>query len=57
MFFSITPAVGAIIYFSFKAFGIDIGFKYIIYLMILVFLVKLIVGGVVITVFRKNKEG
>ena len=32
-------------------------FKYIVYLMMLVFLMKLIVGGVVITIFRKNKEG
>ena len=36
LFFSITPAVGVIIYFSFKLLGIDISFKYIIYLLILV---------------------
>lgn len=56
LFFSITPAVGVIIYFSFNFFGIDIGFEYIIYLLILVLFVKLIVGGVVITVLKKDKE-
>jgi hypothetical protein len=56
LFFSITPAVGVIIYFSFKFFGIDISFKYIIYLLMLVLFVKLIVGGVVVTVLKKDKE-
>ncbi|MHB8445478.1 hypothetical protein HF292_004895 [Acidithiobacillus ferruginosus] len=56
LFFSITPAVGIIVYFSFNFFGIDIAFKYIIYLLILILFVKIIVGGVVITVFKKAKE-
>lgn len=56
LFFSITPAVGVIIYFSFKFFGIDISFKYIIYLLMLVLFVKLIVGGVVVTVLKNDKE-
>jgi hypothetical protein len=55
LFFSITPAVGVIIYFSFKFFGIDISFKYIIYLLMLVLFVKLIVGGVVVTVLKNDK--
>ena len=55
LFFSITPAVGVIIYFSFKFFGIDISFKYIIYLLMLVLFVKLVVGGVVVTVLKKDK--
>ena len=56
LFFSITPTVGVIIYFSFKFFGIDISFKYIIYLLMLVLFVKLIVGGVVVTVLKNDKE-
>ena len=56
LFFSITPAVGILVYFSFKFFGIDISFKYIIYLLMLVLFVKLIVGGVVVTVLKKDKE-
>lgn len=56
LFFSITPAVGVIIYFSFKFFGIDISFKYIIYLLMLVLFVKLIVGGVVVTVLKNDKK-
>ena len=55
LFFSITTAVGVIIYFSFKFFGIDISFKYIIYLLMLVLFVKLIVGGVVVTVLKNDK--
>ena len=55
LFFSITPAVGVIIYFSFKFFGIDISFKYIIYLLMLVLFVKLIVGGEVVTVLKNDK--
>jgi len=56
LFFSITPAVGVIIYFSFKFLGIDIRFKYIIYLLILILFVKIIVGGVVITVLKKAND-
>ena len=56
LFFSITPAVGVTIYFSFKLLGIDISFKYIIYLLILVLFVKIIIGGVVIAVLKKAKE-
>jgi hypothetical protein len=56
LFFSITPAIGIIVYFSFKFFGIDIAFKYIIYLLILILFVKIIIGGVVITVLKKAKE-
>ncbi|MHB1321437.1 MAG: hypothetical protein ACYCY0_07710 [Acidithiobacillus ferrivorans] len=56
LFFSITPAVGVIIYFSFKFLGIDIAFKYIIYLLILILFVKIIIVGVVITVLKKAKE-
>ena len=56
LFFSITPAVGVIIYFSFKFLGVDIRFKYIIYLLILILFVKIIVGGVVVTVLKKAKE-
>ena len=55
LFFSITPAVGIIIYFSFEFFGIDISFKYIIYLLILILFVKIIIGGVVITAINKSK--
>ncbi|MBU2851783.1 hypothetical protein HF929_12065 [Acidithiobacillus ferrivorans] len=56
LFFSITPAAGVIIYFSFKFFGIDISFKYIIYLLMLILFVKLVVGGVVVTVLKNDKE-
>ncbi len=56
LFFSITPVAGVIIYFSFKFFGIDISFKYIIYLLMLILFVKLIVGGVVVTVLKNDKE-
>ena len=56
LFFSITPAVGIIIYFSLKFLGIDIAFKYIIYLLMLILFVKIIIGGVVITVLKKAKE-
>ncbi|MBU2847561.1 hypothetical protein HF925_02980 [Acidithiobacillus ferriphilus] len=56
LFFSITPAVGAIIYFSFKFLGVDIRLEYIIYLLILILFVKIIVGGVVVTVLKKAKE-
>ena len=56
LFFSITPTVGVIIYFSFKFFGIDISFKYIIYLLMLILFVKLIVGGVVVTFLKNDKE-
>ena len=56
LFFSITPAVGILVYFSFKFFGIDIAFKYIIYLLILILFVKIIIGGVVITVLKKAKD-
>ncbi len=55
LFFSVTPAVRVIIYFSFKFFGIDIRFKYIIYLLMLILFVKLIVGGVVVTVLKNDK--
>nr|MBU2815165.1 hypothetical protein [Acidithiobacillus ferruginosus] len=55
LFFSITPAVGVIIYFSFKVLGIDISFKYILYLLALLLFVKIVVGGVIITVLKKSK--
>ena len=55
LFFSITPAVGVIIYFSFKVLGIDISFKYILYLLTLLLFVKIVVGGVIVTVLKKSK--
>ena len=55
LFFSITPMVGVIIYFSFKVLGIDISFKYILYLLTLLLFVKIVVGGVIVTVLKKSK--
>ena len=55
LFFSITPTVGVIIYFSFKFLGIDISLKYILYLLILLLFVKIVIGGVIVTTLKKTK--
>lgn len=55
LFFSITPMVGVIIYFSFKFLGIDISLKYILYLLILLLFVKIVIGGVIVTALKKTK--
>ena len=50
LIFSITPIVALIVYISFQLFGIDVGIKYVIYMLLLIFFVKIIIAGVLIGV-------